>query len=75
MTDVCPGDAGGCTPSATDTGCSCSGSTLTCNEMFTVDAGTVTEVLTLDFSMADWSGTETLTLGGETCTYTITTTM
>jgi len=40
------------------------------------DAGaTIDETLTLDFSMADFTGTETLSENGVTCSYTITSSM
>ncbi len=71
----CPGDAGGCVPSPTDTGCSCSGDTLTCMNTIPLEAGDIEKVLTLSFASADWSGTETLTQNGVTCSYSITTKM
>ncbi len=74
-TEDCPGDAGGCVPSPTDTGCGCSGNKLTCMNTIPLEAGDIDKVLTLDFSSADWSGTETLTQNGVTCSYTITTKM
>ena len=74
-TEDCPGDAGGCVPSPTDTGCGCSGNALTCMTTIPLDAGNIVEGLTLNFSSADWGGTETLTQNGVTCSYSITTKM
>ncbi len=73
---VCPGDAGACLPTASDKGCSCAGTTLTCTSMFKVDGGaTIDETLNLDFAQADFSGSETLSSGGVPCLYSFTASM
>ncbi len=73
---VCPGDAGACLPSASDKGCSCAGTTLTCTSMFKADGGaTIDETLNLDFAQPDFSGSAVLSSGGVPCNYTITSSM
>ena len=73
---MCPGDAGGGGPAASNKGCSCAGTTLTCTSMFKADGGaTLEETLSIDFAQADFSGSETLSSGGVPCLYAFTSSM